>query len=202
MSFNILFMIVVLNVIATITLWQTAARRPEKVKKKLFAALMDNKPIVPKHQRPKSIGEGWGVYDQDRKFFADFEDFADVVNWWFATADIGGPWRLQELADTELRLGCHDSPTYGRRYEIYHNQVRAGSLELQASYQDGESYRKHQDRVAPPADCNHHPRPARHHRLAHLQSCTDERRVSTGAGGDHESDRPATLILISDRTRV
>jgi hypothetical protein len=90
MSFNILFMIDVLNVIATITLWQTAARRPEKVKKKFFAALMDNKPIVPRHQRPKSIGEGWGVYDQDRKFFADFEDFADIVNWWFATRTSGG----------------------------------------------------------------------------------------------------------------
>jgi hypothetical protein len=44
---------------------------------------------------------------------------------------------LQELADTELRLGFHDSPTYGRRYEIYHNQVRAGSLELQTSYAAG-----------------------------------------------------------------
>jgi hypothetical protein len=87
---------------------------------------------------PNSIGEGWGVYDQDQKFFADFEYFADVVNWWFATPDIGGPWRLQELADTELRLGFHDSPTYGRRYDIYHNQVRAGSLELRASYLDGE----------------------------------------------------------------
>jgi hypothetical protein len=70
-TFNVLVVIVILNVIATIALWQTAVRRPEKVKKKFFAALMDNKPIVPKHQRPKSIGEGWGVCDQDRKFFAD-----------------------------------------------------------------------------------------------------------------------------------
>jgi hypothetical protein len=32
MSFNVLAVIVVLNVLATITLWQTAARRPEKLK--------------------------------------------------------------------------------------------------------------------------------------------------------------------------
>jgi hypothetical protein len=50
--------IVILNAIATIALWRTAARRPEKLKKKFFAALMDDKPIVPRHQRPKSIGEG------------------------------------------------------------------------------------------------------------------------------------------------
>jgi hypothetical protein len=130
MSFNVLVVIVILNVLATIALWRTAARRPGKLKMKFFAALIDNKPIVPRHQRPKSVGEGWGVHDQDRKFFADFEDFADVVNWWFDDTHDGGPWRLQELADTELRLGFHDSPTYGRRYDIYHNQVRVGTLEL------------------------------------------------------------------------
>jgi hypothetical protein len=135
MSFDVLVVIVILNAIATITLWRTAAPRPEKLKKKFFAALMDNKPIVPRHQRPTIIGEDWGVDDHDREFFADFEDFADVVNWWFADPDLKHqPWRLQELADTELRLGFHDAPTYGRRYDIYHNQVRVGTLELQASY--------------------------------------------------------------------
>lgn len=133
MSFNdVLVVIVILNAIATIVLWRTAARRPEKLKKKFFAALMDSKPIEPKHQRPLSIGEGWGVYDQDRKFFTDFEDFADVVNWWFADPHVGGPWRLQELADTGLKLEFHDLPAYGRRYDIFHNQIRVGTLELSA----------------------------------------------------------------------
>ena len=136
MSSTVLIVVVVLNMIATITLWRTAARRPDKLKKKFLAALMDNKPIVPRHQRPESIGEGWGVHDRDRKFFTDFEDFADVVNWWFANPHAEEPWRLQELADTDLQLEFHDSPTYGRRYDIYHNQVRVGALELQA-YLDG-----------------------------------------------------------------
>jgi hypothetical protein len=48
MSFNVLVVIVMFNVIATITLWLTAARRPEKLKKKFFAALVANKPIVPR----------------------------------------------------------------------------------------------------------------------------------------------------------
>jgi hypothetical protein len=104
MSFNILVVIVILNAIATIALWQTAAQKPKKLKKKFIAALLRSKPIEPKHQRPTTIGEGWGVYDQDRKFFADFDDFGDVVNWWFANPDVDGPWRLQELADTRLML--------------------------------------------------------------------------------------------------
>jgi hypothetical protein len=45
-------------------------------------------------------------------------------------------WRRQELSDTGLRLDHPDSPSYGRRYEIYHNQVRVGELEVSASHLD------------------------------------------------------------------
>jgi hypothetical protein len=43
-----------------------------------------------------------------------------------------GPWRLQELPKSELlKLGPHDSPSYGRRYAVFHNQVRLGEIEIQ-----------------------------------------------------------------------
>jgi hypothetical protein len=107
--------IVVLNVLATITLWQTAARRPEKLKKKFINALLHSQPIEPKHRQPKTIGEGWGVHDQDRKFFAEFENFAEVVNWWLLGPTEKLSWRLQERPDTLLKLDFYDSPSYGRR---------------------------------------------------------------------------------------
>jgi hypothetical protein len=67
------------------------------------------------------------------QFFSDFEDFATVVNWWLADPDIhpSGPWRLQELPESELsNLGGEYQPTYGRRYAVFHNQVRIGLIEL------------------------------------------------------------------------
>ena len=33
-----------------------------------------------------TVGEGWGVYDQDRKV----SQTGDVVKWWFANPDVGG----------------------------------------------------------------------------------------------------------------
>jgi hypothetical protein len=136
MSFNVLVVIVVLNALATITLWRDAERKPERLKKRFIKALLGSKPIEPKHRQPKTIGEGWGVHDEDRKFFRDFADFAEVVNWWFSDPHVGESWRLQELPDTQLKLERDDSPTYGRRYEIYHNQARVGDLEVSASHLD------------------------------------------------------------------
>lgn len=83
MWFNLLVVIVTLNALATISLWQVAARRPEKVKRKFFSALLNSEPITPRHQPPRAIGEGLGSYvsDEDRRFFRDFDDFAEVVNW-------------------------------------------------------------------------------------------------------------------------
>jgi hypothetical protein len=132
MSFDFLAIVVFLNVMATIALWQAAARRPEKVKKKFTAALLHGEPITPQHQPPKAIGERFGslVTDEDRRFFKDFTDFAEVVNWWLSSEHLGSPWRLQELPDTELRLGFSEDPSFGRRYSIFHNQIRLGTLEV------------------------------------------------------------------------
>ena len=42
-----------------------------------------------------------------------------------------GPWRLQELDNTEISGDlASDFPAYGRRYEIFYNQVKLGLLEI------------------------------------------------------------------------
>ncbi len=134
MTFEVLAIILFLNVMATITLWREAARKPPRPKKKFFTELLDSKPIAPKHQPPKCIGEHFPslVTEGDQLFFGDFADFAAVVNWWLA--DDGGPWRLQELPDTELKLNSSAmegfGPDFGRRYAIFYNQVRSGTLEV------------------------------------------------------------------------
>jgi hypothetical protein len=70
MTFEFLAVIVFLNAVATVALWRTAARKHVKLKKKFFASLLHSKPIVPKHQPPKTIGEGWGLAsDEDHQFF-------------------------------------------------------------------------------------------------------------------------------------
>jgi hypothetical protein len=139
MTFEVLAVIVSINVMATITLWRQAARRPEKLKKKFLASLRNSKPIVPKHQRPINIGGEYSnsflVTKEHRLFFNDFADFAAVVNRWLAEDYFGGtPWRLQELPDTELKLGYREGPDFGRRYAIFYNQVSLGTLEVSPGY--------------------------------------------------------------------
>ncbi len=56
------------------------------------------------------------------------------MNWELADHNFPSPWRLQELPDTELKVAHSDQPSFGRRYEIFHNQVRVGILELSAGY--------------------------------------------------------------------
>jgi hypothetical protein len=136
MSFDTLTVIVLVNVVATIALWVQAARQPAqpKLKKKFLKQLLDSDPITPKHQPPKAIGGKFDslVSKEDRVFFADFTDFAAVVNWWLADEYVGSRWRLQELPETELSLhGVFDhGPTFGRSYAVFYNRVRIGELEL------------------------------------------------------------------------
>jgi hypothetical protein len=138
MAFEILLFIVFLNIGATITLWRIAARKPEKLRKQFITAVMSSKPIVPKHQSPKSMGgqleNTFLVSREDRMFFTDFVDFGVVVNWWLGDEDVGSPWRLQELPNTELSIGFRDTPSFGRRYDIFYNQVRLGTLEIYPGY--------------------------------------------------------------------
>jgi hypothetical protein len=139
-SFQILTIIVFVNAMATITLWQRAARRPEKLKKKFLNRLWESKPITPKHEPPVIENVMWGVGKPRLQFFSDFDDFANVLNEWLASpyaysaiSDAGSPWRLQGLSDTDLHLHGHfdAGPTPGRRYAVFHNQVRLGEFEVE-----------------------------------------------------------------------
>jgi hypothetical protein len=49
---SVLTIIILVNAMATITLWQRAARRPEKLKKSFRNRLWKGKPITPKHEPP------------------------------------------------------------------------------------------------------------------------------------------------------
>jgi len=117
---QLLWIAVLLNAGATITLWQRAARRPEKLKKKFRKRFWNGKPITPKHEPPPPLkADTYGVGKEVLQFFSDFEDFAEVINWWLADPDAyphGKPWRLQELPKSELLALGYFGPTYGRTY--------------------------------------------------------------------------------------
>lgn len=83
-------------------------------------------PIEPKHANPTL--KRWGISKSLRRFFADFDQFGVVANGWGPIKD--SPWRLQELKNTRLRTFNNDSPEHGRRYDLFYNQQRVGSLEI------------------------------------------------------------------------
>jgi hypothetical protein len=136
-TFETLIIIVFANVAATFALWRTVTRKPRKLKKKFTTALLHSKPIEPKHQPPRAAGDpifSSLARDEDHCFFADFKEFANIVNSWLGEALGGSPWRLQELPDTEKKLNYMDEPTFGRRYDIFYNQVALGTLEVSPGY--------------------------------------------------------------------
>src|SRR5262249_6588059 len=106
MTFEILTIIVLVNLGLTIELWRRAARRPEKLKRKFRNRLWRSKPITPKHEPPPPLDEKqYGVDKQTLQFCSDFEDFANVVNAWLSDPHVHPvfrPWRLQELPKSEL----------------------------------------------------------------------------------------------------
>jgi hypothetical protein len=130
MTFEILTIIVLLNVVATIELWRRAARRPEKLKKKFCDRLWWGNPITPKHEPPPPLKTGMGVRNPEQ-FSSDFEDFANVINWHLVDY---APWRLQELPTFELSKLAKSQPAYGRRYAVFYNQARVGEIELEPDY--------------------------------------------------------------------
>jgi hypothetical protein len=131
---QVLWIAVLLNSGATITLWQRAARRPEKLKKKFRNRLWKGKPITPKHEPPPPLkADAYGVGEAQLQFFGDFEEFADVINSWLASPYAyahSNSWRLQELPRSELLYLGGPGPAYGRTYAVFHNQVRMGDMEI------------------------------------------------------------------------
>jgi hypothetical protein len=140
MTFEILTIIVLVNIGATMELWRLwrrAARRPEKLKKEFLKRIFDTKPITPKHQPPPPLKEGYAAGKKELQFFSDFAEFANVVNWWLGEEYNARPWRLQELPEVDLSLhgDFRYGPRYGRSYAIFHNQERLGTLEISNSSQ-------------------------------------------------------------------
>jgi hypothetical protein len=127
---------IIVIVIATTSMALWRANKTAKVKKKFLNSLLHGNPIIPKHEQPKIIGESIPslVTEGDRLFFGHFAEFAAVVNWWLSDGHVKSAWRLQELPNTELKLAFSDMPSFGRRYALFHKQVRIGMLELRANY--------------------------------------------------------------------
>ena len=138
---GLLWIAVLLNAGATITLWQRAARRPEKLKKKFRNRFWNGKPITPKHEPPPPLkaSDTYRVRKEELQFSNDFEDFAEVVNWWLADPDAyhRNSWRLQELPKSELLALGQFGPTYGRTYAVFHNQVRIGKIQINPDWEYG-----------------------------------------------------------------
>src|SRR5262249_37689349 len=107
------------------------------LKKKFEKQLYESKPITPIHNPPKTPdGDKYGrARESERRFFTDFNEFADVLNWWLA--DTESRWRLQELPDVERRLNVpfDAGPMPGRCYALFFNQVKSGRLEIANAHQ-------------------------------------------------------------------
>lgn len=116
-------------------MWRRTGRYPPK---ELRIALFESAPIEPRHDVPEHIGSGGfnsEVSDCDRLFFDHFDLFARAINSIYTPSGSweGGPWRLQEVADTLIRLsGVDDYPDHGRRYEVFYNQACLGLVEINA----------------------------------------------------------------------
>jgi hypothetical protein len=137
MTFDVLIIIVVINAVATLLLWGKVAGKSSgrpKLNKKATTALWRSEPIIPKHRPPKIAGGEYSglAGDVDRRFFADFKDFADVVNWWLADEFTASRFRLEDLpaGDISLNVDYSSGPTLGRSFAIYYNQTRIGGLEI------------------------------------------------------------------------
>lgn len=137
MSNEFLAAIVAMNVVATISLWRIASRtksdRP-KLKKEASKALWESEPMKLNHHPPNEAGGNFAALatDVDQQFFADFRDFADVVNWWLADEFTASRFRLQDLPEGDLRLNVDFSsgPILGRAFAIFYNQTNVGRLEI------------------------------------------------------------------------
>jgi hypothetical protein len=132
--------------LATINLWREAVRRPPRPSEKFVRDLLQSVPIAPKHGKPikwdfdddKPLKK-WErtpvgtMFDAKRSFFYDFAEFGPVVNSWFECTEDN--WRLQELADNELRISRRDPPPdFGRRYSVFYNKAELGVLEIRSAH--------------------------------------------------------------------
>jgi hypothetical protein len=109
--YEVLILLVLVNLGFTSYIWRTVRRGP---KRKFLGKLLNGEPITPNHT-PSSLRNGieQRITAGDRRFFTDFEMFADALNHRFEPNE---PWRLQERPSAELT--GREEPEYGRRYEF------------------------------------------------------------------------------------
>lgn len=128
------------------------------IPRELRIALFERGPIDPRHDSPTKPGEGgfeFAVDNCDRLFFEDFDLFARAINGIYTPDGLwdGGPWRLQELRDTSIaRSGVDNYPVQGRRYEVFYNQARLGTVEISA---DPTSYTSERPTVFTSVELEH-----------------------------------------------
>ena len=135
---GVAFLVAVIAIFLWVLEYQVNAlkeKRP-KFEKKRLDALFRSKPIEVKHKPPKNLTtdgqERFGAEAYDFEFFREFWFFGEAANRSFKD----GPWRLQEIDETEISgMGLAGyGPAYGRRYEIFFNQVKMGLLQIIASH--------------------------------------------------------------------
>jgi hypothetical protein len=113
-------------------LWLEARRRPPqpKLKRKFVKQLLriSLEPITPKHQPPKIRLEE--LVGEDRLFFGDFADFANVINERLSEEYVRGSWWLEELPETSLSGYTYN---FGRSYAVFYNRAQVGKLNVQTT---------------------------------------------------------------------
>jgi len=99
--------------------------RPQ-LKKKFVHDLLYSDPIAVKHNPPKSL-----TPDGQERFGAEKHDFECFLLLWFFGEAVNrelqdGAIRVQEINSTEMSYHlAMDAPAYGRRYEVFYNQVKS-----------------------------------------------------------------------------
>src|SRR6266853_336924 len=111
--YEVLILLVLVNLGFTSYIWRTVRRGP---KRKFLGKLLNGKPITPNHT-PSSLRNGieLGITDEDRRFFSDFEMFADALNHRFEPNE---PWRLQERPTLNSQAARNQSTVVATRFSI------------------------------------------------------------------------------------
>jgi hypothetical protein len=115
--------------------WLTETGKPQAhdPPAKFLRRLLHSDPIEPRYRAAQSIEEDSPTFfmtDAYRRFFQDFDVFAELMNGHFKNT----PWRLQEIGDPSLKHFGEDYPQHGRRFDVFYNQACIGILEINPDF--------------------------------------------------------------------
>ena len=97
-NYDLLTTLVVITALATFALWRKANQpKSKQLSKKFRKALWESNPIEPKHKKPKFEPLRRSFAEWEAKFFYEFDDFADMMNWYLADDVINSRWRPKHL---------------------------------------------------------------------------------------------------------